>query len=96
MRRVSFTERDGSTFSDMSVFPYVPMYTASLSRRKCTHYTECRGIGTELYLLQISAESSPTDVTVFLVLHSACRPIAGYAASGSAAPTSANIQSTVY
>jgi len=33
MRRVSFTEREGSTFPDMSVFPYVPRYTASLFRR---------------------------------------------------------------
>lgn len=45
----------------MSLFSYIPRYTASQSRRKCTHYTECRGIGAELYLLKISPESSPTD-----------------------------------
>lgn len=54
------------------------------------------GVRAELHLLQISAESSPTDVTVFVVLYSACRQIAGYATSGSAAPTSANFQPTVY
>ena len=96
MGRVSFTGRGGSTFPDMSVFSYIPRYTALHSRIKCTHYTACRGIGGEQYLLQISEESSPTDVTVFVVLHSACRQIAGCAVSGSVAPICANFQSTVY
>ena len=96
MGRVSFTERGGNTFPDMSVSSYIPRYTSSHSRRRCTQYTECRCVRAERHLLQVSVESSPTDVTVFVVVHSACRQIAGYAASGSAAPTSAHFQSAVY
>jgi hypothetical protein len=96
MGRVSFTGRRRSTFSDTSVFSYIPSDTASHFRRECTQYTECRGVRAELHLLQISAESSRADVTVFVVLHVVCRQIAGYAASGSAALTSATFQSTVY
>jgi hypothetical protein len=70
MERVSFTDRGGSKFLDTSVFSYIPRYTVSRSIRNAPFTPHVAGVLVELYLIQISAESSRTDVTVFVVLRS--------------------------